>query len=262
MCSQRLHSTGRTLLRLMQLGRKKKMTRGRHFRIKLQLMADISAVVTERKIGFTYGAYGLISLYAFSKYIMLYVFYLMYYHCQSMHYIVQFKLYRPSLQNILLAIIFAINATSTDLFWLWMIGIDCVCSAIVVAYSLIFFISIRQTNALNLFCGYLLTAYLACIIPINTLAVIGVFTGQFNLVTTFFHLNMTIFVYVGIFLIHLLGASFSSKIHKCAKVLLGYSVNLTSLSIHQRIKLVLYFEKFLTHKKYGLTYLNHSVISF
>ncbi len=35
-------------------------------------MADISAVVTERKIGFTYGVYGLISLYAFSKYIMLY----------------------------------------------------------------------------------------------------------------------------------------------------------------------------------------------
>ena len=208
-----------------------------------------------------------------------------------MHYIVQFKLYRPSLRNILLAIIFAINATSTDLFWLLSIRIECVCSAIVVAYSLIFFISIRQTNALlvqkkrhfrtavferfkrnhtiillqvfnsNLFCGYLLTAYLACIIPINTLAVIGVFTGQFNLVTTFFHLNMTIFVYVGIFLIHLLGASFSSKIHKCAKVLLGYSVNLTSLSIHQRIKLVLYFEKFLTHKKYGLTYFNHSVMS-
>ncbi len=72
LCSQRLHSTGQTLLRLMHLGRRKKMTKGRHFRIKLQLMADISAVVTERKIGFTYGAYGLISLYAFSKYIMLY----------------------------------------------------------------------------------------------------------------------------------------------------------------------------------------------
>lgn len=217
----------------------------------------------------------------------------MYYHWQSIHYLVQFELFRFTISNIILVQFFIVNAISTDIFWLWMIVIDCVCSAIVIAFSLIFFISMKQTNALltkdkskfkmtifdrfkrnhtliltqvfssNLFCGYVLTAYLACIIPINTLTVIGLFTGQFsNFVAQFFHINLTIFAFVGLFLIHLMGACFSATIHKCAKYLLNFSVNAPNLSIQQQIKLVLYCEKFLTHENYGLTYgHSHSVMS-
>lgn len=219
------------------------------------------------------------------------MFYLVYFHWQSMHYLITFKNQIFNLKNILLIQFFILNAITTDLFWLWMVAIDCICSSIVIAYSLIFFISMKQTNALlltnkskfnfrvfelfkrnhttiltqvlysNLFCGYLLTAYLGCVIPINTLAVIGLITGQFNPVTQYFHISITILVYVAFVLIHLLGATFSSTIHKCSKHLLRLSIKSQNWNIYQRIRLFLYYEKFLVKKKYGLTYLSHSVMS-
>ena len=111
----------------------------------------------------------------------------------------------------------------------------------------------------NQFFGILLLSFIIIYIPINSYMIIRLVMAQFNPIQTFVFSNVIIFQYLFIFGFHLVAASYTSRIHKCRKLLFHWSAKLGNenngiMSIGSKIRLLNYTIKFHCKRRYGILY--------
>ena len=221
-------------------------------------------------------------------------FYLIYYHLYSCYLIyINWSNFTSNLfVGLANLIILFLNAISVDLFWAWVVMIDCICSTIIISFSVIFFIKMRQVNHLlhkpsftashlhtftrqhvltlthviggNGFYGYLMASYFLLVVPINTIVVTAILNGEFAPLAALFHTAIASFEYLVIIAFHLMAAAFSDRIHKCFPRLVYYATRAAAykLNLRDRIRLALFVQKLNTTKRYGITYGSHGLMSF
>lgn len=109
----------------------------------------------------------------------------------------------------------------------------------------------------NTFVGKLLLMFIVISFPLNSYLVIAVLTGQLKGLALFVFCNCILGQYIVILGFHLLGAMFSSRIHKCSRGLFHCSENSKNrhqMTLRGRIRMFLYVDKFSTRNRYGITY--------
>ena len=214
------------------------------------------------------------------------------FHLQSIYYVVkyytQFLSFPKGIFNLAFLIL---NSISMDLFFILMLIINCTSSTILFAFTCIIFIKMRQLNVFlkkaefkprdfyrfmkahtktvtdvmdgNKFYGYLLVYYIIFIVPMNNFVVIGLFEGEFNLLTGYFHFCVSCFAYLGIVVFHLVAAMYSKHIHKCVRPLLRlhHLFREKKFQFKHKLRLVLYIEKFNVVKRYGIKYGSYGLMS-
>src|SRR5699024_10152512 len=112
---------------------------------------------------------------------------------------------------------YLLNAITVTLFWIWIVIVDTNFSTVMISFSTIFFLKMRQVNGLlykpkmaaghlrqfmrehtrtltdvcggNRFYGYLLGSYLVLVVPVNTAFIIGIWMGAFGLIAGLFNAN-------------------------------------------------------------------------
>ena len=105
-------------------------------------------------------------------------------------------------------------------------------------------------------------------VPINLYTVVCIALGIYDKVSLFFLVNIVIYQYNLIFLLHLLSTFYTERVHRCSLQLIHHYVNhwpnLSQKQIRRklyhsnefvnRLKLSNYIEKFYTNNRYGISY--------
>lgn len=208
------------------------------------------------------------------------------FHCKSFYYIyIDWQFYLTTFFGSLSLLYLLFNALSTD-FWFICLGtINSVAPTVGLAFSLIFFLRLKQINAIlckskfsrrdlyrfthfhsqtlvhilyaDRYFGSLLLVYTICVIPLSALALMGLIRGRFNLFASSYFGIFLIFLYNGLVTFPIIGTIYVSYLHKCRYRLLHWQVNIFGkhcFNTRDRLHLDCYIQKINVKKRYGITF--------
>lgn len=210
------------------------------------------------------------------------------FHCKSFYYIyLDWRFYLTTPFGYLSLLYLFFNAFSTD-YWFICVGtINSVVDSVGLAFSLIFFLRLKQINAIlhkkqltftrhdfyrftnyhtqtlvhilyaDRYFGSLLLQYTICVTPLSAMALMGLIKDRFNKFASSFFGILLIFIYNGLVTFPIIGTVYVSYLHKCRFRLFYWQVNIAKsnrFNTRDRLRLNCYIQKINVKKRYGITF--------
>lgn len=114
----------------------------------------------------------------------------------------------------------------------------------------------------NGYFGFLMLHFLVLYMPNNAYTSVQLIKGSYPFASAFIIGNAHAFEYIVAFGFHALCSMYSSRLHRCSRLLLSLQANKQFNSLLVKLKLAHYIEKFHTSNCYGITYSDFCLISY
>jgi len=202
-----------------------------------------------------------------------------FYHYTSLVYIFHnWRQFFTSIQGCLSFVALLVNSAALDLMILTFGTLNLLWSIVIVCFTSICFLQLNQLNrslaanasfeqfahyhtrtvkmifAFDEFFGRQLFVFIITQLPINAFMVMGLATMELDGTSIGMVLNIIAGQVVIGFCVHMLAAMYSTRMHRCSRILARQLSSTNNLQLRKRLRLGFYMQKYHTVNKYGITY--------